>query len=103
MNEEPEIRNLDLSAKTFDEFVESFFARGLDDEEFQHSFTALEGQHYDEAIRSPPMEIVKYLTNSLLTSAQLRLLTLYSKLTKQYGACWDLFINYRNSTFYLRL
>jgi hypothetical protein len=59
-----ELKNLDLSSKTFDEFVEFFFARRFvpDDEQFHYFSTDLEGQEYDEAVPSSPPILVGYLT-----------------------------------------
>jgi hypothetical protein len=59
-----ELKNLDLSSKTFDEFVEFFFARRFvpDDEQFHYFSTDLEGQEYDEAVPSSPAILVGHLT-----------------------------------------
>lgn len=62
MLDEPE--NLDLSARTFEQFVEFFFARKTvgDAEQFEYFLSDLEGQPFDEAIPSSPITIVNYLT-----------------------------------------
>jgi len=59
-----ELKNLDLSSKTFDEFVEFFFARRVvpDKEQFDYFSTDLEGQEYDEAVPSSPAILVGHLT-----------------------------------------
>lgn len=60
----PEIKTLDLSAKTFDQFVEYFFARKIlpDDQQYKYLFTDFDGQLFDEAVPSSPTIIVGYLT-----------------------------------------
>lgn len=62
MLDEPE--NLDLSARTFEQFVEFFFGRKTvgDAEQFEYFQSDLEGQRFDEAIPSSPITIVNYLT-----------------------------------------
>jgi hypothetical protein len=59
-----ELKNLDLSSKTFDEFVEFFFARRVvpDNEQFHYFLIDLEGQEYDEAVPSYPASLVGHLT-----------------------------------------
>ena len=59
-----ELKNLDLSSKTFDEFVEFFFARRVvpDKEQYDYFYTDLEGQEYDEAVPSSPAILVSHLT-----------------------------------------
>ncbi len=59
-----EINNLDLSARTFEQFVEFFFARKTvgDAEQFEYFLSDLDGQPFDEAIPSSPITIVNYLT-----------------------------------------
>jgi hypothetical protein len=59
-----ETNNLDLSAKTFEQFVEFFFAREIvpDAEQFEYFRRDLDGKLFDEAIPSSPVTIVKYLT-----------------------------------------
>jgi hypothetical protein len=59
-----ELRNLDLSAKAFDEFVQFFFARRVvpDKEQFDYFLTDLDGQQYDEAIPSSSEVVVDYMT-----------------------------------------
>jgi hypothetical protein len=59
-----EPKNLDLSSKTFDEFVEFFFARRVvpDKEQFDYFSTDLEGQHYDEAVPSSSKVLVGHMT-----------------------------------------
>lgn len=59
-----ELKNLDLSAKSFEEFVEFFFARRVvpDEEQFGYFLTDLEGKRYDEAIPSSPAILVKHMT-----------------------------------------
>jgi hypothetical protein len=62
-----EPKNLDLSAKTFEEFVEFFFARRVvpDKEQWDYFKTDLDGQHYDEAVASSPGTLLSYLTKLL--------------------------------------
>ena len=57
-------RILDLSARTFDEFVKFFFAREVvpDDEQFDYFLRDLSGQQYDEAVMSSPEVVVEYMT-----------------------------------------
>jgi hypothetical protein len=59
-----ELKNLDLSAKTFDEFVQFFFARRVvpDKEQVDYFLTDLDGQRYDEAIPSSSEIVVDYMT-----------------------------------------
>jgi hypothetical protein len=59
-----ELRNLDLSAKAFDEFVQFFFARRVvpDKEQFDYFLTDLDGQQYDETIPSSSEVVVDYMT-----------------------------------------
>ena len=59
-----ELKTLDLSSKTFDEFVEFFFARKVvpDREQFDYFLTDLEGQRYDEAVPSSAGILVAYMT-----------------------------------------
>ena len=59
-----ELKNLDLSSKTFDEFVEFFFARRVvsDKEQFDYFLTDLAGEQYDEAVPSSPAVLVKHMT-----------------------------------------
>lgn len=56
-------QTLDLSSKTFEEFVKFFFAREVvpDDEQFDYFLRDLSGQRYDEAVSSSPEVIVRYL------------------------------------------
>jgi hypothetical protein len=58
------VKNLDLSAKTFDEFVEFFFARDTvpDEEQFDYFLIDRIGQQYDEAVPSSPDVLVGYMT-----------------------------------------
>jgi hypothetical protein len=59
-----ELKNLDLSSKTFDEFVDFFFARRVvsEKEHFDYFLTDLEGQRYDEAVPSSPEILVSHMT-----------------------------------------
>jgi hypothetical protein len=59
-----ELKVLDLSAKSFDQFVEFFFNREVvPDEEKFHLFSIdLAGKHYDEAVPSSPVILVKHMT-----------------------------------------
>lgn len=58
------LRILDLSSKTFEEFVEFFFARELvpDDEQFDYFLREPSGQQYDEAAPSTPEVVVGHMT-----------------------------------------
>jgi hypothetical protein len=60
----PEIKTLDLSAKSFPEFVEYFFARKLlpDEQQYKYLFSDLDGEQFDEAVPSSPTIIVGYMT-----------------------------------------
>lgn len=57
-------RILDLSARTFDEFVKLFFAREVvpHDERFDYFLRDPSGQKYDEAVMSSPEVVVEYMT-----------------------------------------
>jgi len=59
-----ELKNLDLSSKTFDEFVEFFFSREVvpDKEQFDYFLTDLAGEQYDEAVPSSPAILLKHMT-----------------------------------------
>jgi len=58
------LRILDLSSKTFEEFVTFFFARELvpDDEQYDYFLREPSGQQYDEAELSSPDVVVGYMT-----------------------------------------
>jgi hypothetical protein len=58
------LRILDLSSKTFEEFVEFFFARAVvpDEEQFDYFLREPSGQQYDEAESSSPEVVVRYMT-----------------------------------------
>jgi hypothetical protein len=58
------LRILDLSSKTFEEFVAFFFARELvpDDEQFDYFLREPSGQQYDEAAPSSPDVVVGHMT-----------------------------------------
>jgi hypothetical protein len=72
-----EIKNLDLSAKTFEQFAEFFFARRVvpDEEQWNYFKTDLDGQHYDEAVASSPVTIINYLLTAWTASARYTLFT----------------------------
>src|SRR6266849_394811 len=57
-------RTLDLSSKTFEEFVVFFFAREVaaDEEQFDYFLRDPSGQCYDEAVSSSPEVVVGYMT-----------------------------------------
>jgi hypothetical protein len=57
-------KNLDLSGKSFNEFVEFFFRRELvpDDEQYEYFSTDLAGERYDEAEPSSPTIVVRHMT-----------------------------------------
>ncbi|MFZ0737574.1 MAG: hypothetical protein WCA98_11230 [Candidatus Acidiferrales bacterium] len=59
-----ELANLDLSSKTFDEFVRFFFARRVvsDDEQYDYFLTDLDGQRYDESVPSSPIILIGHMT-----------------------------------------
>lgn len=59
-----DLKNLDLSSKTFDEFVEFLFARKIvpDKEQFDYFLTDLDGQQYDEAVPSSSKVVVGHMT-----------------------------------------
>jgi hypothetical protein len=58
------LRILDLSSKTFEEFVTFFFARKLvlDDEQFEYFLREPSGQRYDQTELSSPEVVVRYMT-----------------------------------------
>jgi len=59
-----ELKNQDLSCKSFDQFVEFFFAREVvpDKEQFDYFLTDIAGEQYDEAVPSSPTILVKHMT-----------------------------------------
>jgi len=59
-----EFKNLDLSSKTFGQFVRFFFARRVvsDKEHFDYFLTDLDGQRYDDAVPSSPEILVGHMT-----------------------------------------
>ena len=59
-----EPKNLDLSAKSFEEFVQFFFARSPvpDDQQFEYYSHDLGGVRYDEREPSSPKVVVNYMT-----------------------------------------
>lgn len=59
-----DLKNLDLSSKTSDEFVEFFFSRRIvpDKEQFDYFLTDLDGQQYDEAVPSSSEIMVGHMT-----------------------------------------
>jgi len=63
-----ELENLDLSSKSFDEFVEFFFDRKVvpDEEQFHYFSTDLEGREYDEAVPSSPSVLVGHMNKLFL-------------------------------------
>jgi hypothetical protein len=73
-----ELKILDLSSKSFDQFVDFFFNRDVvrDKEQFDYFLTSPTGEKYDEAVPSSPAILVKHLTK------------LFSEFTKAFGAFW---------------
>jgi hypothetical protein len=59
-----ELKNLDLSSKSFDQFVDFFFNRDVvpDKEQFEYFLTDLAGERYDEAVPSSREILVKHMT-----------------------------------------
>jgi hypothetical protein len=59
-----ELKNLDLSSKSFDQFVEFFFNRVVlpDEKQFDYYLTDLAGEQYDEAVTSSPAIVVEHMT-----------------------------------------
>ena len=59
-----ELKVLDLSAKSFDQFVKFFFNREVvpDEQQFDYFLTDLAGEHYDEAAPSSPTILVEHMT-----------------------------------------
>jgi len=59
-----ELKNLDLSSKSFDQFVEFFFSRKVvqDQEQFDYFLNDLAGEQYDEAVPSSPAVLLKHMT-----------------------------------------
>jgi hypothetical protein len=62
LDDEP--KNIDLSGKSFDQFVEFFFNREVvsEDKLFYCFATDLAGERYDEAVPSSPTILVKHMT-----------------------------------------
>lgn len=59
-----ELNTLDLSSKSFDQFVEFFFNREVvpDEKQFDYFLTDLAGERYDEAVHSLPSVVVNHMT-----------------------------------------
>lgn len=59
-----ELKDLDLSSLTFDEFAAFFFAREVvpDDEQYDYFLTDLHGERYFESVPSVPEVLVNHLT-----------------------------------------
>jgi hypothetical protein len=59
-----ELRTLDLSSKSFDQFVDFFFNRDIvsDKDLFDYFLTDVAGEHYEDAVPSSPVILVKYMT-----------------------------------------
>jgi len=59
-----ELNSLDLSSKSFDQFVEFFFNREVvpDEKQFAYFLTDLAGERYDEAVHSLPAVVVNHMT-----------------------------------------
>jgi len=59
-----ELKNLDLSTKSFDQFVEFFFNRVVlpDEKQFDYYLTDLAGERYDEGVPSSPAIVVEHMT-----------------------------------------
>src|ERR1700720_1491922 len=59
-----ELKDLDLSSMSFDQFVEYFFARKVvpDNEQFDYFLVGLDGEKYDESVPTSPLAVVNYLT-----------------------------------------
>jgi hypothetical protein len=59
-----EQNTLDLSSKSFDQFVEFFFNRDVvpDEKQFDYFLTGLAGERYDEAVTSSPAVVVEHMT-----------------------------------------
>jgi hypothetical protein len=59
-----ETNALDLSSKSFDQFVEFFFDREVvpDEKQFDYFLTGLAGEHYDEAVHSSPTVVITHMT-----------------------------------------
>jgi hypothetical protein len=58
------LKILDLSSKSFDQFVDFFFNRDIvpDESQFDYFLTDSAGERYDEAVSSSPVAVVKYMT-----------------------------------------
>lgn len=58
------VKDLDLSAKSYDEFVDFFFARDVvpDDEQFDYFFRDVSGEQYEAIVFSSPARVVGYMT-----------------------------------------
>lgn len=59
-----ELKNLDLSSKSFDHFVDFFFNRDVvpDKEQYEYFLTSPTGERYDEAAPIAPAMLVKHMT-----------------------------------------
>jgi hypothetical protein len=59
-----ELNILDLSSKSFDQFLEFFFNRAVvpDEKQFEFFSIGLAGERYDEAVHSSPAVVVKHMT-----------------------------------------
>jgi hypothetical protein len=68
-----DLKNLDLSSKSFDEFVQFFFARTVvsDKEQFDYFLTDLVGNQFDEAVPSSPAIVVNHMTRLLSEFGQI--------------------------------
>jgi len=84
-----EFKTLDLSTKTFDEFVKFFFDRipVPDDEQYKYFLLDLDGETYDEAVPSSPDVLVGYMNKMFLEFGQIA--TKYS-LTQIDQGIWGL-------------
>lgn len=72
-NRHDELRDLDLSSFSFEEFTAFFFAREVvpDDEQFDYFLTDLHGEKYSESIPAFPEVLVDYLTKLFLEFGQI--------------------------------
>jgi hypothetical protein len=68
-----QLKDLDLSALSFDQFVEYFFARKVvpDDEQFDLFMVGLDGEKFDESAPASPSAVVDHMTVLFMTFGQI--------------------------------
>jgi hypothetical protein len=91
-----ELKSLDLSSKSFDQFVDFFFNRDVVPVKdlFDYFLTDVEGEHYEDAVPSSPVILVKYMTRLFSEFCQIAIK--YS-LAQVDQAIWGMFSANRQS------